>query len=48
MLEAYGGQKGGLVAYHPAIFYAGSMALAASVMVAFVRMGYSKSMLKKV
>ncbi len=48
MLEAYGGQKGGLVAYHPAIFYAGSMALAASGMVALVRLGYSKSLLRKI
>jgi hypothetical protein len=48
MLDAYGGEHGGLGAYHPAIFYAGSMAFAASGLVAFVRLQQSKGILQKV
>jgi len=51
MLAAYGPKHGGpisLDAYHPAIFYAGSMALAASVLVAFVRFNNSLSLKKRI
>ena len=51
MLAAYGPKHGGpisLTAYHPAIFYAGSMALAASALVAFVRFNSSLSLKKRI
>lgn len=51
MLAAYGPKHGGpigLDAYHPAIFYAGSMALAASALVAFVRFNNSLSLKKRI
>lgn len=51
MLAAYGPKQGGKIsldAYHPAIFYAGSMALAASALVAFVRFNNSLSLKKKI
>ncbi|KAB2572537.1 putative monocarboxylate permease protein [Lasiodiplodia theobromae] len=38
LLNAYGGEKAGFEAYRPAIFYAGSMALAAAGLTAFVRL----------
>ncbi|KAK7542689.1 major facilitator superfamily domain-containing protein [Phyllosticta citribraziliensis] len=38
MLNAYGGEEAGFQAYRPAIFYAGSMALAAAGLTAFVRL----------
>ncbi|GME25407.1 major facilitator superfamily transporter [Neofusicoccum parvum] len=38
MLNAYGGEEAGFEAYRPAIFYAGSMALAAAGLTAFVRL----------
>jgi hypothetical protein len=47
LLEAYGGEHSTLMAYHPAMFYAGSMALGASGMVALVRLYIDKSLLKK-
>lgn len=37
LLEAYGGADAGLQAYRPAMFYAGSLALASSVMVLAAR-----------
>lgn len=51
MLAAYGPRHGGpisLNAYHPAIFYAGSMALAASTLVGFVRFNNSISLKKRI
>jgi len=48
MLDAYGGEQGGLDADHPAIFYAGSMAFASSGLVAFVRLQQGKGLLQKV
>lgn len=38
MLNAYGGEEAGFEAYRPAIFFAGSMALAAAGLTAFVRL----------
>ncbi|MCJ1396541.1 hypothetical protein MMC18_009432 [Xylographa bjoerkii] len=38
LLEAYGGEHSTLMAYHPAMFYAGSMALGASGLVGLVRL----------
>jgi hypothetical protein len=47
LLSAYGGGGAGIDAYKPAIFYAGSTALAASGMVALARLRYSRVLLKK-
>lgn len=50
MLAAYGPKDGGQInldAYHPAIFYAGSMSLAASALVAFVRFNNNLSLKQK-
>jgi len=47
LLDAYGGAGNGLQAYRPAMFYAGSMALAAAVLVAVMRFRMSKSPLAK-
>lgn len=47
LLNAYGGEQSTLAAYHPAIFYAGSMALGASGLVAIVRLKINTSILKK-
>ena len=43
LLEAYGGASKGLDAYRPAIFYAGSMALGAAVLVGIARFRMSRS-----
>lgn len=47
LLEAYGGEKSTLKAYHPAIFYAGSMALASAGLVLAVKIMLSKNLMKK-
>ena len=47
ILAAYGGQSAGFKAYRPAIYYAGSMALASSGLVALVRLRISTKALKK-
>ncbi|TVY47894.1 Aspyridones efflux protein [Lachnellula occidentalis] len=47
LLAAYGGEHGTLKAYHPAIFYAGSMALGAALLVLVLKLRLSKSPLKK-
>ncbi|KAE9378981.1 putative monocarboxylate transporter [Stipitochalara longipes BDJ] len=47
LLAAYGGEHSTLKAYHPAIFYAGSMAAGAAILVGVVKMMLSKSPLKK-
>ena len=47
LLSAYGGEGAGIDAYRPAIFYAGSTALAASGMVALARLRYSTVLQKK-
>ena len=47
LLDAYGGETAGFAAYRPAIFYAGSLALASAGLVAFVRLRMSKSPLKR-
>lgn len=46
LLDAYGGETAGFKAYRPAIFYAGSLALASAGLVAFIRLSLSKSPLK--
>ncbi|KAH6975999.1 major facilitator superfamily domain-containing protein [Ilyonectria sp. MPI-CAGE-AT-0026] len=43
LLEAYGGADAGLKAYRPAMFYAGSLALASGGMVATVRLRKNRS-----
>ncbi|KAJ6617096.1 major facilitator superfamily domain-containing protein [Mycena sp. CBHHK59/15] len=48
LLAAYGGPNSTLSAYHPAMFYAGSMALGAAGLVALVRLKTSTSVLTKV
>lgn len=47
ILSASGGQQKGIDAYHPAIFYAGSMALGATSLVGFVRLKTDRNLLKK-
>ncbi|TDZ36027.1 Aspyridones efflux protein apdF [Colletotrichum spinosum] len=47
LLQAYGGADNGLQAYRPAMFYAGSLALASAVSVAMVRFHMSRSILAK-
>ncbi|WPH00321.1 putative monocarboxylate transporter [Acrodontium crateriforme] len=48
LLAAYGGQSAGFQAYRPAIFYAGSMALASAGLVGLVRARISPVLFKKV
>lgn len=43
LLDAYGGENVGFEAYRPAIFYAGSMALGAAGLVAFIRLRLSRT-----
>jgi MFS family permease len=47
LLAAYGGEHSTLKAYHPAMIYAGSMALGASLLVGAVKFMLNKSLLKK-
>ncbi|KAM3548320.1 hypothetical protein MY1884_009230 [Beauveria asiatica] len=47
ILDAYGGQEGGLHAYRPAMFYAGSLAFAAAVLVAAMRLRMNVPLLGK-
>ncbi|KAK7419423.1 hypothetical protein QQX98_003375 [Neonectria punicea] len=47
LLEAYGGAEAGLQAYRPAMFYAGSLALASGGMVATVRLHMNRSLWAK-
>ena len=47
LLDAYGGESAGLKAYRPAMYYAGTLSLAAAGLVAFVRLSISKSPLKR-
>ncbi|RYP44494.1 hypothetical protein DL768_009033 [Monosporascus sp. mg162] len=47
LLDAYGGTEAGIQAYRPAMFYAGSMALAAAGFVEGVRLRMSRSPLAK-
>lgn len=47
ILNAYGGAQSGFKAYRPAIFYAGSMALASAGLVAYVRLRMSRVALKR-
>ncbi|KAJ6785533.1 hypothetical protein PWT90_03824 [Aphanocladium album] len=47
ILDAYGGQEGGLHAYRPAMFYAGSLALGAAVLVAVIRLRMNVPLLGK-
>ncbi|KAI9755467.1 MAG: hypothetical protein M4579_004258 [Chaenotheca gracillima] len=48
LLNAYGGEHSTLTAYHPAMFYAGSMTLGASGLVALTRLKISRKLVKKV
>lgn len=47
LLQAYGGQNAGLSAYHPAIFFAGSMAAASAGLVVLVRLKLDTKIWKK-
>lgn len=47
ILDAYGGENAGFKSYRPAIFYAGSMAMGAAGLVAYVRLRIHKSVLKR-
>ncbi|GKT62942.1 major facilitator superfamily transporter [Colletotrichum tofieldiae] len=48
LLEAYGGAENGLQAYRPAMFYAGSLSLAAAGLVALVRFRINHRILAKI
>ena len=48
ILNASGGESGGAGAYRPAIFYAGSMAFAATVLAAAVRIKMDRRLKKTV
>ncbi|KAL1855818.1 hypothetical protein VTK73DRAFT_8468 [Phialemonium thermophilum] len=48
LLEAYGGADNGLKAYRPAMFYAGSLSVAAAGLVAAIRFRLGPSLLAKV
>ncbi|OBR04370.1 major facilitator superfamily transporter [Colletotrichum higginsianum IMI 349063] len=48
LLEAYGGAENGLQAYRPAMFYAGSLSLAAAGLVALVRFRINHRILARV
>lgn len=47
LLAAYGGEHSTLNAYHPAIFYAGSMALGAAGLVATLRLVVNRHLMAK-
>jgi hypothetical protein len=47
LLNAYGGENSTLQAYHPAMFYAGSLALGAAGLVAVVRLKINSSVFRK-
>ncbi|KAH8892997.1 major facilitator superfamily transporter [Thozetella sp. PMI_491] len=47
LLDAYGGADNGLQAYRPAMFYAGSLALAAAGLIAMMRLRISTKLLQK-
>ena len=48
ILNASGGEAGGIGAYRPAIFYAGSMATAATVLAGIVRIKVDRRLKKTV
>ncbi|CAF9911643.1 MAG: hypothetical protein ALECFALPRED_007419 [Alectoria fallacina] len=48
ILEAHGGEKSTLAAYHPAMFYAGSFAIVAMGLVGAVRLHVNKHVLRRV
>ncbi|KAJ6117139.1 hypothetical protein N7512_006864 [Penicillium capsulatum] len=48
ILNASGGQEGGIAAYRPAIFYAGSMATAATILAGVLRMKVDRRLKKTV
>lgn len=43
LLGAYGGAEGGLKAYRPAMFYAGSLALVSAAMIIAARLRINKA-----
>ena len=47
LLAAYGGEHSTLKAYHPAMIYAGTMALGSAVLVGAVKIMLDRSPLKK-
>lgn len=48
ILEAHGGEKSTLAAYHPAMFYAGSFAVVAMALVGIVRLYVNKNIMRRV
>lgn len=48
MLDAFGGKDAGSQAYRPAMFYAGSLALAAAALIVVVRFRMSRNPLAKI
>jgi hypothetical protein len=47
LLEAFGGAEGGLEAFRPAMFYAGSLGMASCALVLAARMKHSKMPLSR-
>lgn len=47
LLAAYGGENSTLTAYHPAIFWAGSMALASAGLILMLRLKLSLNIFAK-
>jgi MFS family permease len=47
LLEAFGGAEQGISAYRPAMYYAGSTAMGAAVLVTFVRLRVNSNLLKR-
>jgi len=48
LLEAYGGADGGMTAFRPAMFYAGSMSLGSAGLVLMVKLAKNRNPLAKV
>lgn len=48
LLQAYGGAEGGLKAYRPAMFYAGSLALASAALVLAARLRLKREIMAKI
>lgn len=48
LLDAFGGMDDGIKAYRPAMYYAGSMSMAATILVGGMRLRSDKILIKKV
>lgn len=48
LLNAGGGVKGGFDAFHPAIYYAGSMALGSASLMLMARLGIDRRLMQRI